>query len=685
MAKQDLNKKWLKQKYLVEGLKSKDIAELAGCNYRTIERRLAKHNITKKDSNSPPKKEESNNGLETVILKQLEGLTSNEIKTVIKNLKTINPQKYNPVNLDYSEKHIKYGYFSDAHMGHKCYRADVFRRMAEFFKREGVEFIVNAGDTIEGMSNRDGHVFELDHIGITAQVKFFAEEFKLLSDWTVYSIEAQDSHGGWSHNKGNQGLNIGEYLSDNAPNYEFIGFDEQDLKLGNGLTIRLRHPGGGTAYALCFDDNTEILTDDGWKLFKDLNHNEKVATLNIKTDTFEWQNPTDYTDEEYNGELLHFNAKNIDLMVTPNHRMLVRRYPNNLMQFRKKKLLFPTKSHKKVKFDWVIKEAKDLVDAKRQEWQMKRNVNNWEGKLIEKVKIPYLVPKTKSMLNRMKHVGTLGIDDVAELIAWYVTEGYIRKTALSIAQYERVNPTNYYEIIDLFKRCNIKCNEEKRKQHLNVYSKELCDWLLSECGHLSRNKYLPKWLKNQPKSVLRIVFDTMIKGDGWINGKGYGYKSISKQLLGDMSEIALKLGYAVTTNKDSISISKKQVLPTINTAPKSIRYGGKIYCVSVPNTIIMVRRNGKAIWSGNSYKMQKYIESIGGGDKPNILHTGHFHKYNKVFYRNIHGIDCGALQNQSPFLKKKGSPSHVGFGMVDAYMDKDGVERLSETWVPFYD
>jgi len=613
-------------------------------------------------------------------------LRPEEVSKLVDKLKTVDKHKYAPVTVDFPDNHVKFAVFGDPHMGHKNYRPDILDKMVKDGRRQGVEFYCNAGDTIEGMSGRDGHIYELDYVGATAQMDYFAEEFKKFRGKPVYSIEADGSHGGWFKSKGNMGLDIGPELDARSKDYKFIGYDEQDLRLDNGLVVRLRHPGGGTAYALCFDDKTEILTEDGWKLFKDLKK-EKVATLNLKKDEFEWQTPTEYTTEDYNGDLLHFSARSFDLLVTPNHRMLVRRYAENLKNGWKKNLLFPQKSHRRISFDWVIKQAEELKDAKRQEWQMKRNVSNWTGTITEKIFIPERKVK-KFGKKQSPRIESINIDDMAEFIGWYVTEGYIREALISIAQYKSVNPSNYEEILDMFKRIGMFPKEQKIQQHINVYSIELAEWLVSNCGSGSKNKYLPKWLKNQPKEILQTLFDTMIKGDGWINGKGFGYKSISKRLLDDMSEISLKLGYAVTTYKDSISITKEQVLPTINSKPKIINYKGKIYCVSVPNSIIMVRRNGKAIWSGNSYKMQKYIESISSGKKPNVLLEGHFHKSQQMFYRNVFGFDVGALQEQSPFMKKIGTPAHLGYWILDVNMHKGkekGVERVNSQFVPFYE
>jgi len=185
------------------------------------------------------------------ILKELKRLkvSPKEIKMVLKSLKGVNSNKYPKEKIDFPDKHVKFCAFSDAHLGHKDYRPDVLRKMVADAKRQGCEFYVNSGDTIEGMSGRDGHVYELDYIGASAQLTFFASEFKRFRK-TVYSIEAQGSHGGWFKSKGNMGLDIGEELQRRSKHYKFIGYDEQDLVLDNGLVIRLRHPGGGTAYAL---------------------------------------------------------------------------------------------------------------------------------------------------------------------------------------------------------------------------------------------------------------------------------------------------------------------------------------------------------------------------------------------------------------------------------------------------
>ena len=47
------------------------------------------------------------------------------------------------------------------------------------------------------------------------------------------------------------------------------------------------------------DNETKILTENGWKYFYDLDKDEKVMTLNASTGEKEWQKPTAYQEFDY--------------------------------------------------------------------------------------------------------------------------------------------------------------------------------------------------------------------------------------------------------------------------------------------------------------------------------------------------------------------------------------------------
>lgn len=86
-----------------------------------------------------------------------------------------------------------------------------------------------------------------------------------------------------------------------------------------------------------------------------------------------------------------------------------------------------------------------------------------------------------------------------------------------------------------------------------------------------------------------------------------------------------------------------------------------------------------------SYTAQKLIESLEGGDKPQILLIGHFHKAAYNFYRNVHAIQLGTTKAQDTFMRKKRLAAHVGGWRCSALLAKDGsVIELTATFLPFF-
>lgn len=77
----------------------------------------------------------------------------------------------------------------------------------------------------------------------------------------------------------------------------------------------------------CFSEDTEVLTVKGLKPLKECNVGELVYSINQKTEKVEIKPITHMYEQEYKGDMVHFKDRNKDLMVTPNHDMLVK--PSN--------------------------------------------------------------------------------------------------------------------------------------------------------------------------------------------------------------------------------------------------------------------------------------------------------------------------------------------------------------------
>lgn len=76
----------------------------------------------------------------------------------------------------------------------------------------------------------------------------------------------------------------------------------------------------------CFTPDTFILTNNGWTLFTDLTYDDLVAQV-LDDGTYEFVKPLEIINQQYKGPMLSFKDHHgkIDLIVTPNHRMVFQR------------------------------------------------------------------------------------------------------------------------------------------------------------------------------------------------------------------------------------------------------------------------------------------------------------------------------------------------------------------------
>lgn len=89
-----------------------------------------------------------------------------------------------------------------------------------------------------------------------------------------------------------------------------------------------------------------------------------------------------------------------------------------------------------------------------------------------------------------------------------------------------------------------------------------------------------------------------------------------------------------------------------------------------------------------SYHLQKIIEALPGGQKPNMLIAGHYHK--SLFmpsYRNVDGILAGCFQQQTPFMARQSIQAMMGGWIVTVNLgDQDKLSsRVNPTWCGFFE
>lgn len=361
---------------------------------------------------------------------------------------------------------------------------------------------------------------------------------------------------------------------------------------GMGMNFQQCHQMVFLGLSDCYDEQTEVLTRGGWKSFGKVSLDDDLATVNPDTQAFEWQAPSRVVWEPYSGPMLHFQGqRNFDLLVTPNHRLYVQRCPTR----------YPSETG-----EWELKYAGEMAARyRRQEYRMLSVPSSSDGERPEWVAIP---PYGR-LSSRSRTVERIPIEDFLRLAAWYITEGYCRPIdspeagRIAICQAD-MHPENRAEIIDLMTRIGLNVNS--RTWNITGYSINLAAYLMDQFGDGSYVKRIPRWIKDLHPDLLTILRDTMMKGDGAATGKYY--KSFSERLRDDFQEICLRTGIRASIHNNYVTLARRNLRPAIHTEPELVEYDGMIGCATVPNHTLIVRRNGIAVVSGNSW--ESYYQAI---------------------------------------------------------------------------
>lgn len=90
------------------------------------------------------------------------------------------------------------------------------------------------------------------------------------------------------------------------------------------------------------------------------------------------------------------------------------------------------------------------------------------------------------------------------------------------------------------------------------------------------------------------------------------------------------------------------------------------------SAVLRVMHGGGGSSYAVSYRPQKIVESWTGGEKPQVLLLGHYHKLSYNLTRNVHVVQGGCTADQSIFMRKKSIEAHVGGVMVRLRQDSSG-------------
>lgn len=401
--------------------------------------------------------------------------------------------------------------------------------------------------------------------------------------------------------------------------------------------VKERRALGECDHPECVDNDSFILTKEGWKKASNVTLEDEILTLNKENNKIEIQKPTHVTHKNYDGIMFKFSRRDLDLVVTPNHRFLIEDKKGNRF----------------------FKSAQDLFNENESGINNKSKILKegvWEFEEQEYFIIPGIdVSSFKKLPKNLKERYSQDLKIKSEVwyafMGIYLAEGYAtgsngyykRKFRIGITQKKEETKNKIRELLNEFPLLFTEYTDKNNKSDFKVSDARLHNYLL-KLGN-SHNKYIPSEIKSGSSYLLNILFEWFLMGDGKIGKRGRKtIFSTSENLIMDFHEVLLKIGASGTIHKEIRKdrkikdktikkivnengeeiieeIENERLIKSSNSKPmfflhfsttkniyldnrflkiEKVEYNDLVHCVTVPNEVFYVMRNGKSHWTGNS-------------------------------------------------------------------------------------
>jgi predicted phosphodiesterase len=158
----------------------------------------------------------------------------------------------NKLNLDWDgEQVIRFGVVSDTHLCNKFQQLSFLNHLYELFRREGITDVYHAGDISDGYNKRrPNHIYELipGCIGVDEQKDYIVKHYPKIESIKTHFITGNHDH--WHITNG--GANIGKMITRERLDLNYLGLDSVVINITPNCTMKLKHPGKGSSYAISY-------------------------------------------------------------------------------------------------------------------------------------------------------------------------------------------------------------------------------------------------------------------------------------------------------------------------------------------------------------------------------------------------------------------------------------------------
>ena len=401
------------------------------------------------------------------------------------------------------------------------------------------------------------------------------------------------------------------------------GFDNLAL-LSHGATEVIKD--SMVTRGQCFDEDTEVLTKDGWKYWREVSPTDELFTKNKDGDgSAFYEKPERLVVNPYNGIMYGYENRHIDWLVTPDHDL----WGINCLVSKNK----PYRRYRTFK-------AKDIFGK---EGTIDAFGAVYHGSLSSDHILEFVDEKDTRGKGSVKDV-RISLFDYCSFMGWWLSEGCASYNGLRgeirICQDADIHPNEFREIVELGRKIGLGNGVVgKRSNHSGLNGKSRIGaptsirWRskplalhLMRFGNRAWNKRIPEVIFEAPLDCRLEFLRCYVAGDGCTRSTGHGCDSFnhiigtsSPMMMHDLQRLAVISGLSahIGLDKKSGEYNYKhdyyRVVIGNNTKETTIRrkpadqfkghykqyYSGYVYCATMSTGLVFVRRNGKCMWSGN--------------------------------------------------------------------------------------
>lgn len=370
----------------------------------------------------------------------------------------------------------------------------------------------------------------------------------------------------------------------------------------------------------CFEPSVEVLTEEGFIPFSEL-ADQKVAQWNEDW-TVDYVEPTRKVEKEYNGDLIEFSQKAMTIRCTPKHN-LVKIHP--------------------VKGTVHRREAWDFAGTSQ--WEIPRfGCQSGEG-----------VDLT---------------DNEIRLMVAFQADGTFTKGA---ARFSFQKERKEIRLKSLLEACKVPYNVHnvKRDRFQAYIEKD------NVPAYFTKEFSIP--VKDFTLAQKTVFVEELEFWDGTAASHHVRYSCVVKKNVEYAQMMAITAGYTCSKlgshNCWYIDFRKRKEKTSLNTARvKMIPYTGKVYCVTVPSGMIVVRIDGHIVITGNC---DKHALSYHDSD-PDLYSAGHelieTQKYMKELEKMFPCMDI-VDSNHGSLVWRKAKTNGIPKHYIKSYNDVLGIGK----------